>query len=52
MKTIKKTYVQPSTRVVEVELPNILAGSTNIDPSQQGNGGDADSREFLDDEWL
>ena len=55
MNTTKKTYVQPSTHVVEVGLPSILAGSTNIDPSQEGNGQDAGSRLFSDDdddEWF
>jgi len=50
MNTTKKLYVQPSTHVVEVGLPSILAGSTNIDPSQEGNGNNAGSRAFDDDD--
>ena len=50
MNTTKKLYVQPSTHVVEVGLPSILAGSTNIDPSQEGNGNNAGSRLYLIDD--
>ena len=50
MNTTKKLYVQPSTHVVEVGLPSILAGSTIIDPSQEGNGNNAGSRAFDDDD--
>jgi hypothetical protein len=56
MKTIKKQYIQPSIHVVEAEIQHLMSGSQpGVDPGEEGNGQNAGSRLFSDDdddEWF
>ena len=45
---MKKIYLKPNTEWLHVRCTQLLAGSGNVpvDPSQQGDQADADSRSY------
>jgi len=49
---MKKTYLQPQTDVVAIELQKMVAASIVIDSTETIDPANADSREFFfDDEY-